>query len=187
MIKKLLLKQVWLKFGKISNLFQKLVTKNGFLLNHFIKNGKKDKLKIYKSNVYSSSLKHFPEYLKTGFEVLTPEGIGKIKHRTGDLVTVYLFKKYFKTFNSKAIYSYFTFVPDTKQEIILTPSHNLFIIKDGQEIEYTISSKGKAKLTKKYMERFKYLEIFNEYKYGRFFYNKLQENDFIIIKRRNNE
>jgi len=141
------------------------------------------KLKVYKTRVHRCSLEYYPEHLKIGSEVLTKEGMGKIKHITGDLVTVYLFKKYFKTFKKKDIFSYFVFVPNTKDELILTPSHLYFIVESYQEIEFTISSKNKAKLTEEYMENYNHFFIFNTYKYGRFFLDKLDDIGFKVIKK----
>ena len=143
----------------------------------------KSKIDIYKSFPYLCSLKLYPEHLKVGSEVITPEGLGKIKYTVGDLVTVYLFKKYYKTFLREQIYSYFVIIPNMNKEIILTPLHSYYIMSPKQEIEFTISSKGKAKLTKEYMSKREHLAVFNSYKYGKFFLNKLEENGFTVIKK----
>lgn len=133
---------------------------------------------------------HYPIDLREGKAVSTKYGIGKIykfypdNHKINvDMYTINgKYKGYYKLLNVRDIAQLVVYHALTQQFVLVSPKDYVYILEDGQEIEYRITNRGFATLSDNYKYQMEHIKLFNEKRGGKSILKKLYKQGYIIAK-----
>ena len=161
---------------------EKLFTKKSNI-DHIAKKARKKRL-CFHGNI---SL-FFPEEYRIGMTVITPNGVGTIFSidtffSKSNELTIRLNRGYYlKSYKYNQCYYYAVYNKLLDKFIPLSSQDYTYIIDKHQEIFYSITKRGYAKLLKKYKETHEYINIFNSKRGGRSMLLHLKHEDYKISK-----
>ena len=129
-----------------------------------------------------------PISIKLNSTVITPDGIGEVRvlyRVNGNLqkAEVYLYRGYIKSFRALDLLQYVVYHQQTKQFILLSPIDYTYIYRENQPVEYRVTSKLYAHLTKKSKSEYEYVRSLNKTRYGTRFLRVLSNQNIEIKKK----